>query len=144
MAFYLTNAVVTAMLGGTGNQSLASYIGASPLIRIYGGSVPGNADAALSSNPQLAELVCAATPFSGYTDTTSSARATFGAIADDSSADATGTATFFRGLKAGGTVVWCQGEVATSAKELTLNTTAITAGSIVSITSGYIDFPEGG
>ncbi|WP_457156345.1 hypothetical protein [Mycobacteroides abscessus] len=144
MAFYLTNAVVTAMMGGTGNQSLASYVGASPKIRIYSGTVPTNADASLSGNTQLAELACATTPFSGYTDTGSAARATFGTIADDSSADATGTATFFRLLKSDGTTVVAQGEVATSGKELTLNTTAITSGSIVSITSGYFELPEGG
>ncbi|SPX87716.1 hypothetical protein [Mycobacteroides abscessus] len=144
MAFYLTNAVVTAMMGGTGNQSLASYVGASPKIRIYSGTVPTNADASLSGNTQLAELACATTPFSGYTDTGSAARATFGTITDDSSADATGTATFFRLLKSDGTTVVAQGEVATSGKELTLNTTAITSGSIVSITSGYFELPEGG
>lgn len=142
MAFYLTNAVVTAMLGGGANQSLASYIAASPKIRIFSGTVPSNADAALSGNTQLAELVMAATPISGYTDTGSACRATFGAIADDTSADATGTATCFRGVKADGTTYWCQGGVGTSAAELILNTVAITAGSIVSITSGYIDFPE--
>lgn len=146
MAFYLTNAVVTAMMGGTGNQSLASYVGASPKIRIYSGTVPTNADASLSSNTQLAELACASTPFSGFTDTGSAARATFGTITDDSSADATGSATFFRLLKSDGTTVVAQGEVSngTPARELTLNTTAITSGSIVSITSGYFELPEGG
>ena len=144
MTFYLHTDVVLAMVGGTGNQSLASFVGASPLIRIYGGSVPADANASLSSNPQLAELVCASTPFSSFALalTNTVARATFGTIADDASADATGTATFFRLLKAGGTTVVGQGAVGTSAAELILNTTAITLGSIVSITSGYIDLPR--
>ncbi|AYN57978.1 virion structural protein [Mycobacterium phage Fowlmouth] len=144
MAFYLSNAVVTAMLGGGDNQSLAAFIGASPHICIYAGTVPANADTALSSNTKLAELICAATPFSSFTDTGSAARAVFGTISDDTSADATGTATFWRLIKADGTTVVGQGEVGTSGKELTLNTTAITAGSVVSITSGYIELPEGG
>lgn len=139
-AFYLTQAVVAGMLNSTG---LAESLGASPKIRIYSGTPPANADAALSSNTQLAELVCASTPISGYTDTGTAARATFGAIASDTSADATGTATFFRILDNAGTTVKGQGTVGTSASDLILNTTSITSGSTVSITSATIDLPEG-
>lgn len=139
-SFFLTNAVVAGMLNSTG---LAESLGASPKLRIYSGTVPSNADAALSGNTQLAELVCAATPISGYSDTGTAARATLGAIAPDTSADATGTATFFRILDSAGTTVKAQGTVGTATSDLILNTTSITAGSQVSVTAGTIDLPEG-
>ncbi len=137
-AFSITNATAAGMLNGTG---LAEALGASPVIEIYAGTVPANADAA-NSGTLLAELVCAATPFASYSDTGSAARATFGTIASDTSANATGAASFFRIRTSGGTVR-CQGTVGTSASDLVLNTTAITAGSMVAISSATIDLPEG-
>lgn len=139
-AFSLTSVVAQGMLNGTG---LAEALGASPKIRIYAGTAPANADASLSSNTQLAELVCASTPISGFSDTGTAARATFGTIASDASADATGTATFFRILDNAGTTVNAQGSVGTSNSDLVLNTVAITAASTVSITSATIDLPKG-
>lgn len=138
--FTLTSVVAQGMLNGTG---LAEAFGASPKLRLYSGTMPTNADTALSGNTQLAELICAATPFSGFSDTGTAARATFGAIAPDASADATGTATFWRILDSAGTTVKCQGAAGTSAAELILNTTAITAASQVSVTSATIDLPKG-
>lgn len=140
--FYLTNAVVTGMLNSTG---LAESIdaGTAAVINIYSGTAPVNADAALSGNTLLAQLTCSATAFSGYSDTTTAARATFAAITADSSADATGTATFFRILTQNAGTVVAQGTVGTSAADLILNTVSLTAGSTVSITSATIDLPEG-
>lgn len=139
-AFSVTPTVASGMLNSTG---LAESVGASPKIRIYSGTAPANAAAALSGNTQLAELTGAATPFSGFTDTGTAARATFGTITSDSSADATGTASFWRLLASDGTTVKAQGTVGTATSDLILNTTAITLGSTVAITSGYIDFPYG-
>ena len=138
---YLTNAVAQGMLNGTG---LAEALGASPKLRIYSGTKPSNADAALSGNTQLAELVCASTPFSGFSDTGTAARATFGTIANDTSADATGTATFFRILDSAGTTVKMQGDAGTTSTALILATAAFSAGSTIAISSATIDFPEGG
>lgn len=138
--FFLTNAVAQGMLNGTG---LAEALGASPKIRIYSGTKPANADASLSGNTQLAELTCAASPFSGFSDTGSAGRATFGAIASDTSADNTGTATFGRILDSAGSTVKAQFDAGTSGTSLILNTASITAGSTVAITSGHIDLPEG-
>ena len=137
MAFFLTNAVAQGMLNSTG---LSEALGASPKIKIYSGLVPSNADAT-NSGTLLATLNCAATPFSGYSDTTTAGRATFGTITAATAAT-TGTAAFFRIETSGGTVI-AQGAVATSAAELILNTTAITAGSTVSISAATIDLPEG-
>jgi len=59
---YIPNTVAQGMLNGTG---YATAVGTSPTLRIYSGTVPADADAALSSNTLLATLACAATPFSG-------------------------------------------------------------------------------
>lgn len=138
----ITSAVAQGMLNGTG---LAEALGASPKIRIYSGTKPTNADSALSGNTQLAELVCASTPFSGFTDPgAGSARATFGAIANDTSADATGTATFFRILDSAGTTVKMQGDAGTTGTALILATAAFSAGSTIAISSAYIELPKAG
>lgn len=140
--FYFTNAVVSGMLNGTG---LAEAIdaGTAAVIEIRSGSMPANADAA-EVGTVLAVLTCAATAFSGFSDTGSAARATFAAITPDTSADATGTAThFYIRTQASGGAKIAMGDVGTSGTALVLNTTSITAGSQVSITSATIDLPEG-
>lgn len=139
---YLTQAVVAGMLGSTGLTE-AIDAGTAAVIEIYSGSVPANADASIGAATLLASLTCSATAFSSITDTGSAARATFAAITSDSSADATGTASFFRiKTQTGGTVI-AQGTVGTSSADLILNTVAISAGSVVSISSATIDLPEG-
>ena len=102
-------------------------------VRIYSGTAPANADAALSGNTLLAQATLNATAFGAA----SSGVATAGAITDDSSADATGTPTFFRLLTSGGTVVY-QGTAGASGQELNLAGLSggqILAGGSVSITS---------
>ena len=137
---YITNAAAQAMLTALGT---AIDAGTAAVINIYSGTAPANADAALSGNTLLAQLVCSGTAFTGITDTGTAARATFAAISPDTSADASGTATFWRILTQNAGTVVVQGTVGTSNADLILNTTAITAGSQVSITSATIDMPEG-
>lgn len=141
-AFYVTQAVAAGMLNSTG---LAASVdaGTAAVINIYSGTVPANADAALAGNTLLAQCTCSGTAFSGYSDTGTAARATFAAITADSSADATGTATFFRILTQNAGTVVAQGTVGTASSDLILNTVSITSGSTVSISSATIDLPEG-
>lgn len=138
--WFWTNAVALAQL-----QAAAAAIdaGTAAVINIYSGTVPLNADAALAGNTLLAQLVCSPTFFSGYTDTGTAARGAIAAITPDASADASGTATFFRVLTQSGGTVCGQGTVGTTDSDLILNTVAITAGSQVAVTSGTIDQPEG-
>lgn len=137
--FSITPTVAEGMLNSTG---FAEALGTSPTLRIYSGTPPANAAAALSSNTLLATLACAATPLSGFSDTGTAGRATYAAITSATAA-ATGTATFFRHLKSDGTTVLDQGAVGTSGADCNLNTTSITAGSTVSITSDTMDLPYG-
>ena len=61
--------------------------------------------------------------------------ATANSITNDSSADNSGTATFFRALESDGSTVVFQGTVGTSGAELNLNTTSIVQQGTVSVTS---------
>lgn len=64
-------------------------------------------------------------------------------ISDDTSADDTGTAGYFR-MRATGTGAddVADGECGTSGADMNFNTTAITSGSTVSITSFVVTMPE--
>lgn len=124
MALSLTNAAANALA-----TDLITDIGASAKILIYAGTPPANAGAALGSNTLLATLT-GANPFG----TASNGVITAGTITDDSSADADGTASFFR-LATSGDTVLAQGTVGTSGADLNLNSTSIVTGGIVRITS---------
>lgn len=115
-------------------DALDAQLGASPLLRIYSGTAPADADAALSGNTLLAELAMSATPFAAAAGTGTVTK-TANAITSDASADATGTATFFRIYKSDGVTCRVQGSVGTSGADLNLNSTAITAGGTVAVSS---------
>lgn len=105
-------------------------VGGAGSLRIYSGTAPADANAALSGNTLLAQLTMSATAFGAA----ATGVATAAAITSDTSADATGTATFFRVLSGGATVVF-QGEVGTSGSNLNLSSVSITAGGTVSVSS---------
>jgi len=103
------------------------------LLRIYAGTVPADADTALSGQTLLAELTLS-DPSAGAAV---SAVLTLNAITSDSSANATGTATFFRIVDSTGTTVF-QGTVGTSGADLNLSSVSITAGDAVKVSSWTI------
>lgn len=109
-------------------------------LRIYSGTQPANADTALSGNVLLAELRFGATAFGAAAAGVSTANA----ITSDSSADATGTATFFRCLKSDGTTALLDGTVGTATSNMILNSTAIQSGAAVSVTGMTITLPAAG
>jgi hypothetical protein len=100
-------------------------------LRIYNGTQPANADTAVSTQTLLAELRFNATAFGAA----SSGVSTANAITSDSSADNTGTASWFRALKSDGTTAVFDGSVGTSSADLVLNSTAISSGAAVAVTS---------
>ena len=100
-------------------------------LRIYDGTQPANADTAISTQTLLAELRFNA-------DAAPSAVAgvlTFSAITQDSNANNTGTASWFRALKSDGSTVMFDGTVGVSGSDLNIATTSIVAGAIVGATS---------
>lgn len=122
MALAYSTAVRNAML-----DAITSAAGASALLRIYDGSRPATGGAATTL---LAELTCNAT----FAPGASSGVLTLNAITQDSSANATGTATWFRIVTSGATFV-LDGNVGTSGSDLNLTTTSIVSGQPVSVTS---------
>lgn len=112
-------------------DAITTTIGTSGLLRIYDGTPPASANAALSSNTLLAELALSSTFAAGA----SSGALTASSITQDSSANATGTASFFRIYKSDGTTCIMQGTVNTSGGDLNLNTLSLVSGAAVSVTS---------
>ena len=108
-------------------------VGGAGSLRIYSGTMPADANASLSGNTLLAQLAMSATAFG----VAAAGVATAAAITQDSSADATGTATFFRVLAGNGTTVVMQGSAGVSAStpNLVLNSDAITSGAAVSVSA---------
>lgn len=100
-------------------------------IRIYDGTQAATADTAVGAQVLLAELRFGATAFGAG----AAGVATANAITADASANATGTATWFRVLKSDGTTVVWDGSVGTATSDLILNTVAIVTGASVSITA---------
>lgn len=100
-------------------------------LRIYSGTQPATADTALSGNTLLAELTFNATS----APAASSGVLTFNAITADTSADNSGTASFFRAFKSDGTTAVMDGSVGTSSANLIMATTTISAGQTVSCSS---------
>lgn len=111
-------------------DAITSAIGTSGLLRIYSGTQPTNPDTALGAQVLLAELPLSST----FAAAASSGVLTANAITNDSSADATNTATWFTLCTSGGTRI-VDGSVGTSGSDLNLNTTSIVAGAQVSVSS---------
>jgi len=102
-------------------------------IKIYSGTMPVDADTALSGNTLLATLTFGATAFSAA----SAGVKTANAITQESDAPATGTATFFRVTNSAGTTTYAQGTVGAtgSGEAMILPTTTINQHDAVPCTS---------
>lgn len=125
MALSLSSTLRSAQM-----DAITTAVGASGFIDIYSGTPPANVGTALAGNTLLAHLPCSAT----FAPGAASGVLTVNAITQDASADATGTATFFRATTSGGAAV-VQGTVGTSGADLNMNTTSIVSGGPVAITS---------
>lgn len=112
-------------------DEITGDVGNAALVRIYDGTPPASANAALSGNTLLAE----ATGASPFAPAASGGVLTASSITQDSSANATGTASFFRVYDSGGTNCMLQGTVSTSGADMNLNTVSIVSGGPVAITS---------
>lgn len=111
-------------------DAITALIGANGRLKIYDGSQPTDPDTALGAQVLLANLALSADAFADAASGVSTANA----ITDDSSADATGTATWFSLTTSGGTRI-IDGSVGTSGANLNLNTTSIVAGAAVGVSS---------
>lgn len=116
------------------------------LLRIYDGVQPTDANTALGAQTLLAELSLNADAFAASAASGSAGSkivtAAANAITGDLSANATGTASWFRVVKADGTSVVFDGSVGTSGSDLNLATTSIVSGVEVDVTSFSITMLE--
>jgi hypothetical protein len=109
--------------------ALASLLDGGAL-KIYSGTKPASADTAVSDQTLLAQLTFSATAEASVTG----GLITFAAITSDSSANATGTATWFRAETSGGAAV-LDGTVGTSDANMIIASTSISSGQTVSCSS---------
>lgn len=102
-------------------------------LKVYSGSVPTTADTALGAQVLLGTLTFGAAAFAAAAAKSASANA----ITQDSAADATGTASFYRAFKVDGTTVIEQGSVTATGGggELQLNTTSIVLGGPIQVSA---------
>ena len=111
----------------------------SGTLKIYTGTQPTDANTAVGAQVLLGTLTFGSTAFAASVASGSAGSkvvtATANSITDDSSADATGTAAWFRVLKSDGTTIVFDGSVGTSGCDLNLATTAIVAGADLAVTS---------
>lgn len=118
----------------------------SGTLKIYTGSQPTDANTAVGAQTLLATLTLSATAFPASSASGSAGSkvvtATANTITDDSSADNTGTAAWFRVLKSDGTTAVFDGSVGTSGCDLNLASTSIVAAEDVSVTSFTITLTE--
>lgn len=122
MALAFSTAARNAML-----DAITTAVGNSALLRFYDGSRPATGGTATTL---LAELTCNAT----FAPSASGGVLTLNAITSDTSANATGTATWFRIVTSGGTFV-IDGNVGTSGSDLNMNTTSFVSGATVAVSS---------
>jgi len=101
-------------------------------LRLYNGTQPATADTAVDTQTLLCELTFNATAMSG---SPAAGVATFAAITADSSADATGTPTWFRAVKSNGTTSVFDGTVGLSGADCNIDAVPITTGATISVVS---------
>ena len=125
MAIQLSTSVRNARL-----DAIESTIGTSPILKIRTGAQPANC-AAASTGTVLATITLP----SDWAAAASSGSKALSGTWQDSSADATGTAAHFEILDSGGSTCHMRGSVGTSGADLNLDSTSITSGQSVTITS---------
>ncbi len=125
------DAIVDLLDGGAGAGT----------VKIYTGSQPADPDTAVGGQTLLATLTLSDPAFGNAADANPGGIATANAITGDSSADATGTAAWFRAADSNGVAV-IDGSVGTSSADLVLGSVAIQAGVQVNITSWTVTVPE--
>jgi len=114
-------------------DAITTRAGASALLRIYSGTQPATGGAATTL---LAELTCNAT----FAPGAAAGVLTLNAITSDSSANATGTASWFRIVQSDGSTLVLDGTVTATGGggDLTFNTVSFVAAAIVAVSSFVI------
>ena len=123
--------------------STAADVGTNAVLKVYSGSVPANADTALSGQTVLAELNMSATAFNAPAAASpgNAASMTAQTISDDTAANAAGTPTFCRIEDGAGDVVCQLTAGLTGSGQEVIFASAISLNATVSISSLTITQP---
>jgi hypothetical protein len=126
------NAIVDLLDGGSGAAT----------VTIFSGSAPTNCEDA-DTGTTLAVLTCSDPAFGNAADANPGGRATASAVTSDASANATGTAGYFRAKDSNGVVI-DQGSVTATGGggDMEINSVSIVSGVEVAITSWTFTVPE--
>lgn len=108
----------------------------SGFIRFYSDTQPAGPDTAITTQVLLAEMTFGATAFAAA----SGGVATANAITQDSGANATGTAAWYRTFKSDGTTALMDGSIGTSGSNINMVSTSITSGQPVTVSAFTITF----
>lgn len=125
MAIQLSTTLRNARL-----DSIESTISTAPILRIYDGTPPANVAASITGT-MLAEMTL---PSDWMAAASSGAKAKSGTW-QDTSANATGTASHFRIYASDGTTAHIQGTCGIGTGDLQLDNTSIASGQSVTVTS---------
>jgi hypothetical protein len=131
-----TKPVMSMLAAKAALNAATALVTASATLNIYSGAQPATTLTSRSGTLLSDGCTFPSTPFGAASSGTSDGNATSaaGTIGSDTNAAATGTAGYFD-IATTAPVVIFQGNVGTSGADLNLNTTSITAGDTVAITS---------
>lgn len=132
MAVKLSTTARNAMM-----DAITTAVGNGGLLRIYDGTRPANPAAAITGT-----LLGTLTGGSPFAPAASGGVLTANAITQDSSADATGTASHFRLWKSDGTTAVVDGDCTAGGADLSLNTLSIVIGGPIVCTAFVLTAPN--
>jgi hypothetical protein len=125
----MSNLKLATTLRNARLDAITTFTGGSAILKIYSGSQPAGGG---SETTVLAQLTCNAT----FAPAAASGVLTLNGITADSSANANGTATWFRIYKSDGTTFVLDGDVSTQSAgtgDLQLDNTSIVLGGTVAL-----------
>ena len=139
-----------AVIAGLNTITALSNVGGTGAVKIFSGAAPASCETA-DSGTLLVTFALVNPAFPTAVDNsaggaTATATLTGGIVATaTASAGAPTTAGYFRAYPhvPSTTNAWNQGTVGTSAADMIINTTSITAGDTITITAWTITFPDG-
>lgn len=124
----------------TASAQAAALVGAytnSSILKIYDGAQPSTPETAISTQNLLASITLPASAAFSQTNGLMTA-----AAITNATVSATGTAAWFRWLKSDATTVIADGSVATSSADLNLNSTSLSSGASIAISSFTFTIPS--
>lgn len=127
-----------SIAANTAAQMMAAFaaLAASGTLEIYSGVQPANSDTAVTNQVELVGFTLGSPAFGAASEGVMAANAITPSVAL-----ATGTAAWFRLFKSDGTTAIMDGSVGTTGCDLNLETTTITDGDIIGVTSFTISMP---